>query len=249
MELPEIVTGEEWERSHEALLAKEKQATRARDELAAERRRQPMVEISADVRVRGPRGHRQARRPVRGPQPAPALPLLAPAGRRLRVAAARCSRTRSASSPISTRATRRSPSSRPLRRRRSRPFGSAWAGRCRGTRWSAMPSSASAGPPSTSSSTSTCGKSDRVFLTYSTTRPRRRGARERLDLPRPDAVRAPGGVGGHAGRAAADAALHLVAHARRVRVAVIVAGRAQPPASRSSIRSKKPDHPDPARSY
>ena len=56
MELPQIVTGEEWERSHDALLAKEKQATRARDELAAERRRQPMVEISAAYEFEGPEG-------------------------------------------------------------------------------------------------------------------------------------------------------------------------------------------------
>ena len=35
----------EWRRAHDALLAKEKAATRARDALAAERRRQPMVRI------------------------------------------------------------------------------------------------------------------------------------------------------------------------------------------------------------
>ena len=49
-------------------------------------------------------------------------------------------------------------------------------------------------------------------------RPRRRGARQRLDLPRPDAARPPGGVGGHAARPPADAAVRVVAAARRVRV-------------------------------
>jgi predicted dithiol-disulfide oxidoreductase (DUF899 family) len=48
MELPPIVSEREWQRSHEALLAKEKKATRARDALAAERRRQPMMDFSPD---------------------------------------------------------------------------------------------------------------------------------------------------------------------------------------------------------
>lgn len=42
---PPIVSVAEWKAAHEALLAKEKAATRARDALAAERRRQPMVRI------------------------------------------------------------------------------------------------------------------------------------------------------------------------------------------------------------
>jgi predicted dithiol-disulfide oxidoreductase (DUF899 family) len=56
MQLPAIVTQEEWQRSHEALLAKEKQATRERDALAAERRRQPMMQFSADYEFEGPDG-------------------------------------------------------------------------------------------------------------------------------------------------------------------------------------------------
>jgi predicted dithiol-disulfide oxidoreductase (DUF899 family) len=56
MELPTIVSEQEWQQSHEKLLAKEKQATRERDELAAERRRQPMTEISADYEFEGPDG-------------------------------------------------------------------------------------------------------------------------------------------------------------------------------------------------
>jgi len=56
MELPPIVSEEEWQRSHETLLAKEKQATRARDALAAERRRQPIMEFSADYEFEGPDG-------------------------------------------------------------------------------------------------------------------------------------------------------------------------------------------------
>jgi predicted dithiol-disulfide oxidoreductase (DUF899 family) len=56
MELPPIVSEEGWQRSHESLLAKEKEATRARDALAAERRRQPMVEMSAGYEFQGPEG-------------------------------------------------------------------------------------------------------------------------------------------------------------------------------------------------
>ena len=56
MQLPPIVSEEEWRRSHDALLAKEKEATRARDALAAERRRQPMTEYSADYAFEGPDG-------------------------------------------------------------------------------------------------------------------------------------------------------------------------------------------------
>jgi predicted dithiol-disulfide oxidoreductase (DUF899 family) len=43
--LPPLVSPGEWAAAHEALLAKEKAATRARDALAAERRRQPMMRI------------------------------------------------------------------------------------------------------------------------------------------------------------------------------------------------------------
>jgi predicted dithiol-disulfide oxidoreductase (DUF899 family) len=56
MELPPIVSEEEWKRSHEALLAKEKEATAARDALAAERRRGPMMEVSPDYAFEGPGG-------------------------------------------------------------------------------------------------------------------------------------------------------------------------------------------------
>jgi predicted dithiol-disulfide oxidoreductase (DUF899 family) len=56
MELPPIVSEQEWQQAHEALLAKEKAATRARDALAAERRRQPMTEFSTGYEFEGPEG-------------------------------------------------------------------------------------------------------------------------------------------------------------------------------------------------
>jgi predicted dithiol-disulfide oxidoreductase (DUF899 family) len=50
MSLPEIVSHKEWTRARVALLEHEKALTKARDELAAERRRLPMVEVTADYR-------------------------------------------------------------------------------------------------------------------------------------------------------------------------------------------------------
>jgi predicted dithiol-disulfide oxidoreductase (DUF899 family) len=56
MNRPQVVSPEEWQAAHEQLLAKEKEATRARDALAAERRRQPMVKIDKDYVFDGPDG-------------------------------------------------------------------------------------------------------------------------------------------------------------------------------------------------
>ena len=54
--LPKIVSQAEWQAAHEGLLAKEKAATRSRDALAAERRRQPMVRIEKDYVFEGSDG-------------------------------------------------------------------------------------------------------------------------------------------------------------------------------------------------
>ncbi|MET9506279.1 DUF899 domain-containing protein [Streptomyces sp. NPDC006622] len=48
MSLPEIVSREQWRTARGELLAKEKAVTRARDELSAERRGLPMVEIAEE---------------------------------------------------------------------------------------------------------------------------------------------------------------------------------------------------------
>jgi predicted dithiol-disulfide oxidoreductase (DUF899 family) len=56
LNLPPVVSPAEWQAAHEALLAKEKEATRTRDALAAERRRQPMVRIEKDYAFEGPDG-------------------------------------------------------------------------------------------------------------------------------------------------------------------------------------------------
>ncbi|MEX2542778.1 MAG: DUF899 domain-containing protein [Trueperaceae bacterium] len=56
MNLPPVVSQEEWQAARERLLAKEKAATRAQDELNAERRRLPMVAIDKEYRFEGPNG-------------------------------------------------------------------------------------------------------------------------------------------------------------------------------------------------
>ena len=56
MNLPPVVSEAEWQAAREDLLAKEKEATRARDALAAERRRLPMVRIEKDYEFEGPNG-------------------------------------------------------------------------------------------------------------------------------------------------------------------------------------------------
>ena len=59
MSLPEIVSREEWIRARVAHLEHEKAVTRARDELATERRWLPMVEVTEDYRfTRSPTGPR-----------------------------------------------------------------------------------------------------------------------------------------------------------------------------------------------
>jgi predicted dithiol-disulfide oxidoreductase (DUF899 family) len=54
--LPRIVSRDEWQQERDRFLVKEKEATRARDALAAERRRLPMVRIDKDYVFGGPAG-------------------------------------------------------------------------------------------------------------------------------------------------------------------------------------------------
>jgi predicted dithiol-disulfide oxidoreductase (DUF899 family) len=56
MNTPPIVSPQEWAAAREDLLAKEKALTRARDALAAERRRMPWMAVEREYRFEGPRG-------------------------------------------------------------------------------------------------------------------------------------------------------------------------------------------------
>ena len=56
MNTPPIVSPQEWADAREALLVKEKELTRARDALAAERRRMPWMAVEKDYAFEGPNG-------------------------------------------------------------------------------------------------------------------------------------------------------------------------------------------------
>lgn len=72
--LPKVVSREEWVEAREALLPKEKEATRALDALNAERRRLPMTPIEKEY-VRRARRQGELARPVRGSPAAYRLPF------------------------------------------------------------------------------------------------------------------------------------------------------------------------------
>src|SRR5882672_4246298 len=56
MNTPPIVSQQEWETAHQKLLVKEKDLTRARDALAAERRRMPWLAVEKEYQFDGPHG-------------------------------------------------------------------------------------------------------------------------------------------------------------------------------------------------
>ncbi|MEW5421232.1 DUF899 domain-containing protein [Amorphus sp. 3PC139-8] len=56
MQTPPVVSRAEWDAARAALLAKEKALTRAKDALAAERRRMPWMEVRKSYRFLGPEG-------------------------------------------------------------------------------------------------------------------------------------------------------------------------------------------------
>ena len=122
MSLPQIVSRDEWVAARKALLAKEKELTRRRDALNAERRRLPMVEIDKDYVFEGPDGKVEPARPVRGPPPAHRRPLhVRPElGRRLPELHGRRRRGLRRAPRAPARATRRWRTSRARRSPRSR---------------------------------------------------------------------------------------------------------------------------------
>ena len=75
MSLPEVVSPEEWLAARKELLAKEKELTRTRDALSAERRRLPMVKVEKEYVFEGPDGPATLAGPVRRPPAAHRRPL------------------------------------------------------------------------------------------------------------------------------------------------------------------------------
>jgi predicted dithiol-disulfide oxidoreductase (DUF899 family) len=56
MNAPPIVSEQDWEAAHQKMLVKEKASTRARDALAAERRRMPWMAVEKAYKFEGPQG-------------------------------------------------------------------------------------------------------------------------------------------------------------------------------------------------
>jgi len=56
MSLPDVVSPDEWLKARKELLVREKELTRARDALSADRRRLPMVEVDKEYVFEGPAG-------------------------------------------------------------------------------------------------------------------------------------------------------------------------------------------------
>src|SRR5688572_21713011 len=56
MKTPPVVSAQEWEAARQQLLVKEKALTRARDALAAERRRMPWLAVEKAYEFDGPKG-------------------------------------------------------------------------------------------------------------------------------------------------------------------------------------------------
>src|ERR1700726_2430479 len=56
MKTPPIVSPQEWDAARQQLLVKEKDLTRARDALAAERRRMPWLAVEKEYEFDGPEG-------------------------------------------------------------------------------------------------------------------------------------------------------------------------------------------------
>ena len=69
MKTPPIVSPQEWEAARQELLVKEKELTRARDALAAERRRMPWLAVDKAYQAEHDAGVRLARPPGRDPGP------------------------------------------------------------------------------------------------------------------------------------------------------------------------------------
>ena len=62
---PSIVSPQDWEAAHQRLLVKEKTVMRARDALAAERRRMPWMAVEKTYEFEWPQGQGEPARPLR----------------------------------------------------------------------------------------------------------------------------------------------------------------------------------------
>lgn len=124
-----VVCKAEWDAACTALLVKEKQPTRARDALAAERRRLPTVRVQKEYRFEGPDGNSGLLDLFEGRHQLIVYRFFLDPGMQIAAypedaaLAARCSQTTRPNSSTSTHATRRSRSCRPAPKKRSATTG------------------------------------------------------------------------------------------------------------------------------
>jgi hypothetical protein len=120
MHTPPIVSPEAWETARQQMLVKEKAHTRARDALAAQRRRMPWMAVEKRYAFEGPQGKVSLLDLFEGRRQLIVYrAFFEPAGRSTLATAARSWPTRSRTWPISTLATPLSLTSRAHRRRTS----------------------------------------------------------------------------------------------------------------------------------
>ena len=199
MQTPQIVSPEEWEAARLRLLVKEKELTKARDAMAADRRRMPWMAVDKDYEFEGPSGNASLPRPVRGPPAVDRVPRLLRT-RRARLARPRVRRLLDGRRPGRPRRPSECPRHHP-RLRLPRPAGRHRAGQ---------------GPDGLGDAVVhddrrlrrrlRCRRVARDERVHPRRRPGvphllhqqpgRRGAREHVELPRHDRPRPSGGVGG-----------------------------------------------------
>jgi hypothetical protein len=212
MELPPIVSPQEWEAARQALLVEEKELTRARDAMAAKRRRMPWMAVEKDYRFEGPDGPVSLADLFKGRRQlivyrafyAPDVTTYPPAGgsypQRACVGCSLVADQVAHPAHLNARDTMLVFLVHPHRRLRRRLRGR---------------------PVARDQRLHSRGRSDLPHVLHR--RPRRRADGEHLELPRHHCARAPGGVGGLAGGLSADAALSVVELPRRVRQGDVIA--------------------------
>ena len=207
MNTPPIVSPQEWDAAREEMLVKEKELTRARDALAAERRRMPRMAVEKDYEFEGPDGKASLARPVRRAPPADRLPVLLRPGHG-RVPRARLRRLlvhgRPGVAPV--------PPQRPRHHAGVRVAGAAGGDpAAEGQMGWDMPwftitddFDADHGVDEWHGTNAFIRDGRRRLPHLLRRQPRRRAVRHHVELPRRDGARAPGGVGGLARGLPAD---------------------------------------------
>ena len=234
MKLPPIVSPQEWEAAHQELLVEEKKMTRARDALAARRRRMPWMAVDKDYRFEGPSGAASLADLFEGrhqlivyrafyapdvttyPEGGGSYPERACAGCSFladQVAHPAHLNARDTTLAFVSRAPQAE--IRGLKERMG---------------WDVIPwytltddFDADFGVDQWHGTNAFIREDGRIYRTYFVARPRRRAARQHLELPRHHRARTPGGVGGLPRWLPTDASLPVVELPRRLQQRCVIA--------------------------